>query len=48
MTEEHICEFCDVEFTIETEDDDMIAFCPYCGADITIEDDDLDWEMDED
>jgi rRNA maturation endonuclease Nob1 len=47
---EHICEVCDTEFAVETEDE-TVSFCPCCGEPLTdLEDQswDDDWEEDED
>ena len=50
-SEEHICEFCDTEYLIETEDDDDHArFCPFCGEEAleSVElDDDDEWQWDD-
>lgn len=41
------CTYCDVEFTVTTEDDDEVIFCPFCGEELFEEDEDDEW-FDED
>lgn len=51
IREEHICDYCDAEYTVESDVEDIVAFCPYCGTDISFEEsfEDLDEdELDED
>lgn len=53
IREDHICEFCDAEYTIESEVEEVISFCPYCGSEIEYtdgdeySDEDDDWDEDE-
>ena len=51
IREEHICDYCDAEYSVESDVEDIVAFCPYCGTDISFEEsfEDLDEdELDED
>lgn len=42
------CPFCEVEFTVSTEDEDLeVNFCPFCGDELYEEDED-DYEDEED
>lgn len=37
------CPFCEVEFTVSTEDEDLeVNFCPFCGDELYEEDEDED------
>ena len=35
LKEDHICDYCDAEYTIESDVEDIVSFCPYCGTEIT-------------
>ena len=42
---DHVCEYCDTEFTVLSSSDADLAFCPYCGSEL---DEDADFEDEED
>lgn len=48
LREDHICDYCDAEYTVESEVEDIVSFCPYCGSEITYDEpeDDI-WDEDE-
>jgi hypothetical protein len=50
LREDHICEYCDAEYTVESEVEDIVSFCPYCGTEVTFSDsfDEFDEELEED
>jgi rRNA maturation endonuclease Nob1 len=51
---EDVCEFCETEYVVETEDEgDHVQFCPFCGEEILsakLDDDNewYDWDEEED
>jgi hypothetical protein len=50
LREDHICEYCDAEYTVESEVEDIVSFCPYCGTEVTFGDsfEEFDEELEED
>ena len=45
--EDHICEYCDAEYTVESEVEDLVSFCPFCGTEVSFADEFEDLDEDE-
>lgn len=47
--EDHICQYCDAEYAVESEVEDIASFCPYCGTEIAYSeyDEEDDWGEDD-